>query len=246
MAMAVETSRTLPFTATVRNASDSTVTWSITEGASGGTIDANGLYTAPAQTGTFHVVATSAQAPSLSATAAINVVALPTGLVLHFSADRLLGEGVALPADGASVSSWVDLSGNAHDLSQTDAARQPVFKAHGRNGLPTVAFDGDTSGSGDYLRTAALASALPQPLTVFFVYKAPPVDVNKTLVDAPVSASTNRVRVQATTIPVEDSSSSRASSPVLAPRSRSARSTPSPPSSTAPTRGCARTEQKRP
>lgn len=43
------------------------VTWSVLEGAAGGSIDAAGNYTAPAAGGTFHVVATHAQYPSASA-----------------------------------------------------------------------------------------------------------------------------------------------------------------------------------
>ncbi|WP_224247839.1 Ig-like domain-containing protein [Hyalangium gracile] len=193
---------TYAFTATVSNASNPAVTWSVSEGAAGGSIEASGLYTAPATTGTYHVVATSVADPSRSATATVYVAILPPNIALHLSADRLLGEGVALPADGAPVSSWVDLSGNGRDVGQSEATRQPVFKLSGLNGLPTVAFDGNTSGEGDYLLSAAFASPLPQPLTVFLVYKSPQVDANKTLMDAPSAAGTNRIRLQATTVPL--------------------------------------------
>ncbi|WP_224247838.1 Ig-like domain-containing protein [Hyalangium gracile] len=192
------------FTATVGNTSNNAVTWTIQEGAAGGSVDASGLYTAPVTPGTYHVVATSEADPTKSATATVTVTPFPTaGLALHFSADQLLGPTGTLPADGAAVSTWVDLSGNGGDLGQTEANRQPIFKSAGLNGLPTVAFDGSTTaGEGDYLRTAAFASALPQPLTVFFVYKAPPVSANRTLLDAPPATGTQRIRVQATTVPV--------------------------------------------
>jgi len=39
-------------------AADQHVTWDLEEGAAGGTITADGLYTAPSTTGTFHVRAT--------------------------------------------------------------------------------------------------------------------------------------------------------------------------------------------
>jgi hypothetical protein len=48
------------------------VTWSVTE-ADGGSIDANGRYTAPSKSGTYHVVATASAGPSSSDTAAVTV-----------------------------------------------------------------------------------------------------------------------------------------------------------------------------
>jgi hypothetical protein len=50
---------TQQFTATVRATSSNNVAWSVLEGAAGGTIDGTGLYTAPATTGTYHVVASN-------------------------------------------------------------------------------------------------------------------------------------------------------------------------------------------
>lgn len=43
--------------------------------------------------------------------------------------------------DGANVSLWPDLSGNGNDLSQANAAEQPIFLAAGLNGNPTVQFN---------------------------------------------------------------------------------------------------------
>ncbi|WP_224371355.1 Ig-like domain-containing protein [Hyalangium versicolor] len=198
--------QTQQFVATVSNTSNNAVTWTIQEGTAGGTIDTAGLYTAPSTPGTYHVVATSEADPTKSATATITVTTpFPTdGLALHLSADQLLGPSGTLPADGATVSSWVDLSGNGRDLSQTEAVRQPLFKLNGLNGRPTVVFDGSaTAGQGDYLRSDAFPSALAQPITLFFVYRSPNVGTtNRTLIDAPPSTGTNRIRVQATTVPV--------------------------------------------
>ncbi|MCC6994059.1 MAG: hypothetical protein IT370_05460 [Deltaproteobacteria bacterium] len=47
--------------------------WSVVE-AGGGTVTANGVYTAPLTTGVFHVKATSKEHPSHSATATITVM----------------------------------------------------------------------------------------------------------------------------------------------------------------------------
>lgn len=66
--------QTLQLTATVQNATNPAVTWSVQE-AGGGTVDATGLYHAPAVTGssTFHVVATSAQDGTKSTTVPVTV-----------------------------------------------------------------------------------------------------------------------------------------------------------------------------
>ena len=50
----VPISETLDFTATVSDTSNQTVTWAVVE-TGGGTINANGVYTAPATAGLYHV-----------------------------------------------------------------------------------------------------------------------------------------------------------------------------------------------
>ena len=70
---AVYACQTLAFTATVTGASDTRVTWSVQEGAAGGTITTAGAYTAPANAGTYHVVAASVADPSSSAVAPVGV-----------------------------------------------------------------------------------------------------------------------------------------------------------------------------
>lgn len=67
------------FTASVSNASDTSVTWAVTEGPAGGSVDAAGLYVAPATAGTFHVTATSVADPTRSSTATVVVTAAPSG-----------------------------------------------------------------------------------------------------------------------------------------------------------------------
>jgi hypothetical protein len=67
---------TQQFTATVTGTNNTAVTWSVPEGPPGGTVDANGLYTAPAAVGTFHVIATSAADTSKTASAAVSVSTL--------------------------------------------------------------------------------------------------------------------------------------------------------------------------
>jgi hypothetical protein len=61
------------FVASVRGIANTAVLWSIQEGAAGGTIDANGKYTAPMTSGTYHLIAQSQANPSVSASATITV-----------------------------------------------------------------------------------------------------------------------------------------------------------------------------
>jgi hypothetical protein len=68
--------RTLQLAATVTGTTNTAVTWSVQEGASGGTISAAGLYTAPAGPGTYHAVATSVADGTKTAVATITVTEL--------------------------------------------------------------------------------------------------------------------------------------------------------------------------
>ena len=71
---------TVSFKATVtgiQSGQSSGVTWSVKEGAAGGSVDANGNYTAPAGAGTAHVLATSIADTSKSASANVDVTAAP-------------------------------------------------------------------------------------------------------------------------------------------------------------------------
>lgn len=70
---AVASCRTLTFSAAVANAADASVTWSVQEGAAGGTVTSAGVYTAPNVAGTYHVVATSVASPAATAVAPVVV-----------------------------------------------------------------------------------------------------------------------------------------------------------------------------
>jgi hypothetical protein len=69
------------FTATAQNLPSTAVTWAVLE-AGGGVVDGAGRYTAPAATGIYHVVVTSAADTSKSATASVNVVAASASLAI--------------------------------------------------------------------------------------------------------------------------------------------------------------------
>lgn len=72
------TGRSQQFSATVSGGvADTSVTWGISEGSGGGSINSTGLYVAPSVAGTFHVVATSVADRSKSATATVQVTVKP-------------------------------------------------------------------------------------------------------------------------------------------------------------------------
>ena len=62
--IALQPGGTQQFTAAVTGTTNTAVTWSVQEGSAGGAITSNGLYTAPATAGTYHVVATSQADPT--------------------------------------------------------------------------------------------------------------------------------------------------------------------------------------
>lgn len=66
---------TQTFTASVVGSPNAAVTWSIEEGAAGGSITSGGVYTAPNAPGKFHVVATSQADPNQKARATVTVQA---------------------------------------------------------------------------------------------------------------------------------------------------------------------------
>src|SRR5690349_16254844 len=75
-------SATLALTASISNTSNPSVTWTLVEGAAGGTLVSTGAntasYTAPSTAGTFHITATSVLNTSASGSAVVTVSA-PSG-----------------------------------------------------------------------------------------------------------------------------------------------------------------------
>src|SRR5207249_6153560 len=69
----------LSFSAVIAGATSgqsTAVTWAVQEGAAGGTVTSSGGYTAPATSGTYHVVAASVADPAKSGTATVSVTTL--------------------------------------------------------------------------------------------------------------------------------------------------------------------------
>ncbi len=84
------------FSAGVTNTSNTRVTWSVQEGAPGGTITSAGVYTASTTAGVYHVIATSAADSTKSATVPVTVHVVVT--VAPASATLTLGQMQAFTA----------------------------------------------------------------------------------------------------------------------------------------------------
>lgn len=138
-----------------------TPTWSATVGS----IDTNGLFTAPATVTTGSV---SATVGAVSDSSAVTIEAAPgvfspsdiSGMVAWYKADSL-----AL-SDGDAVGSWADSSPNGNHVTQATAGKKPTFKTNILNGKPVVRFDGE-----DFLQIATLSPSVSQPTTIYCVAK---------------------------------------------------------------------------
>jgi len=75
------------FEATVEGTTNTSVTWSVKEGSTGGTITGEGIYSAPQSLGTFHVIATSQADSRFTASAEVDVI--PIGVSISPAADTL-------------------------------------------------------------------------------------------------------------------------------------------------------------
>jgi len=87
--------------------------------------------------------------------------AIPDSEDLHARYDATEIDG----ADGESIATWSDQTGNGFDLTQSTSTNQPTLKTSIINGNPVVRFDG----SDDFL-TAAF-SEIAQPFHIFGVFQ---------------------------------------------------------------------------
>jgi hypothetical protein len=91
----VEPGASQSFTVTVAGVNDSSVTWSAT----GGTIDANGLYTAGSNEGNFQVTATSVEDTSLTATANVTIAERNSSILLQAGGMSWSSDSFAIVSD---------------------------------------------------------------------------------------------------------------------------------------------------
>lgn len=150
------------------------VTWSLQEGAAGGTITADGLYIAPGTPGTFHLIATSSHDSSLSATATVAVVSVGFATANDMGSARSGHTATAL-ADGTVL-----VAGGTTDAAHSAELFVPsssIFKStgamvHARTGHCSsllsdgrVLIAGGVDGSGVLIKTAEIFDPATQTFT---------------------------------------------------------------------------------
>jgi O-glycosyl hydrolase len=118
------------FTCAVTGAADTSCSWSVQEGAAGGSITSAGVYTAPAAVGTFHVVAKSNADPTSSATATVTVPAItvaisPQSVSLSAGGSQSFSCSLAGLADTGCVFSVQEAGGGS--VSATGAYTAPAI-----------------------------------------------------------------------------------------------------------------------
>jgi hypothetical protein len=132
------------FIATVNTSLNANVAWSVQEGAAGGAIAAGGQYTAPNQTGSFHVVATSAQDPTRSASSTVHAVSSgfrPAGSMRDGRAGQtatLLKTGKLLVAGGDSCVNSFYYENCPLDSSELYDPTAGTFSSTGALSVPRV------------------------------------------------------------------------------------------------------------
>ena len=89
----VSACQTLALQAAITGTTNTAVTWSVAEGASGGSVSSSGVYTAPSAPGTYHVVATSQADSTKSATATLTVATQILSVALSPQAVSVPGSG---------------------------------------------------------------------------------------------------------------------------------------------------------
>lgn len=160
----VPPAETVTFSATVGGAAVS-VTWSVQEGPSGGSVTASGgLYTAPSTTGTFHVIATTAS--GVSGTATVTVIAAPVVqvTVAPGATSVVAGGSVSFSATVTGTTnpgvSWAVQEGSAGGgISSTGVYTAPSTPGTYHVVATSVA-DGSRSG------TATVTVTAPNPVSV--------------------------------------------------------------------------------
>src|SRR6266550_7079191 len=107
------------YSATVSGTSNGAVTWSVQEAATGGSIDANGHYVAPATLGTYHVRATSVGDTTASATAQVTVSNVPQTDVIPTNRRTLWQPGIpgGIPARTTICATVTPAYASSHGLT---------------------------------------------------------------------------------------------------------------------------------
>ncbi len=170
----VVTGATVNFTATVANATNTAVSWTVVE-SGGGSITTGGAYTAPANGGTFHVRATSQEDNTKTATATVTVrqvtVAIDQASPVVAPNQTIVLTATVSGTTNRSVN-WSVVEADAGSITAGGAYTAPAT-----SGTYTV-----RAVSVDDPRQSAEVSVTVQPLTVLITPNNPTIYVRESIV----------------------------------------------------------------
>jgi WD40 repeat protein len=167
------------FVATVTGTVNTSVSWAIQEGASGGNITNSGLYTAPGTDGTFHVIATSQADTTQKGIATVTVAPLMVSVIPPSNVLGLLGVRDFIATVNTSLNATVTWSvqegaaggaittGGQYTAPNTTGSFHVVATSvqdHTKNGIGNVTVVGSgfrPTGNMNAVRTAHTATLLP-------------------------------------------------------------------------------------
>ncbi len=175
----LDVSNQFPFVATVTGTVNTSVSWAIQEGASGGNITNLGLYTAPGTDGTFHVIATSQADTTQKGIATVTVAPLMVSVTPPSNVLGLLGVRDFIATVNTSLNATVTWSvqegaaggaittGGQYTAPNTTGSFHVVATSvqdHTKNGIGNVTVVGSgfrPTGDMNAVRTGHTATLLP-------------------------------------------------------------------------------------
>jgi Divergent InlB B-repeat domain len=164
---------TQQFTASVSGSADSAVAWSVAEGASGGSIDSTGLYTAPQSSGTFHVVAASHADSSRSATASVTVTnanASPIANCMSITTTGTYAVSGDLSSDGGACLDVHDTTGVNIDCGGHTVVGAPALSMRNVDGFSVTNCNFTNNGNVRMADLSQISKGMFQHDTFGFTY----------------------------------------------------------------------------
>jgi hypothetical protein len=191
------------FAAVVTGTANVSVTWTVQEGSSCGSISSTGVYTAPNAASTCHLVATSAADPTKSASATVTVTAVPIVTVS-------VSPATARTTTGGTLTFSATVSGTT--AGQSTAATWSVPSGAGSIGATTGIYVAPAT-AGTYVITATSVAAPTRIGTATVTVTAPAPVV--AIAISPTTATLDACKGQVFTATVSNSSNTNATWSVL-------------------------------
>ncbi len=167
---------TQQFAAMVTGTANTAVTWSVQE-ANGGSINAAGLYTAPALAGTFHVIATSQADPSKSAAATVVVVAVS---ITVNPSSTTLDQGATQPFTATVTGSTnTAVTWSVQEAGGGSVTAAGLYTAPNTAGTFHVVATSQADASKSAVAIVTVATALARTLTAIAITPSPTVIITQ-------------------------------------------------------------------